>query len=132
MILIEVLEHLPQKEGLALIKKSKDWARKKVIVTSPNGFVPQKEVDKNPWQKHLSGWGYKKMKKLGFKSVGLAGFKILRQEVESDTMQDDLMSSIRFWPKPFWFFIAVISQSVAFREPILAFELFSVNHTDKD
>ena len=31
-------------------------ARKKVIVFTPNGFVPQRPYDGNPFQEHLSGW----------------------------------------------------------------------------
>lgn len=126
VILIEVLEHLPEKDGEKIIRLATKWARKKVIITSPNGFVAQKEVDNNPWQKHLSGWSFQKMRKLGFRCRGLAGFKFLRQEVESKTMGDDLMSSIRFRPKAFWFVIASLSQCLVYRLPMFAFELFSI------
>lgn len=131
VILIEVLEHMPEKEGRKIIKKAEKWAKKKVIITSPNGFIPQKEVDNNPWQKHLSGWDYKKMKKLGYKSKGLAGLKILRQEVGNDSMGDDLLSSIRFRPRPFWFVVAAVSQVITYYLPSLAFELFSVKRIIK-
>jgi 2-polyprenyl-3-methyl-5-hydroxy-6-metoxy-1,4-benzoquinol methylase len=126
VIMIEVLEHLPEKVGIEILKKAEKWAKKKVVVSSPNGFIAQKAVDNNPLQKHLSGWDNKKMKKLGFESHGLAGLKILRQEVENDTMGDNLMTSIRFWPKPFWFFIATSSQAFIYFIPSVAFELFSV------
>lgn len=126
VIMIEVLEHLPEEAGMEILKKAEKWARKKVVVSSPNGFIAQKAVDNNPLQKHLSGWDNKKMKKLGFRSSGLAGLKLLRQEVENDTMGDNLMTSIRFWPKPFWFFIATLSQAFVYFIPSVAFELFSV------
>jgi SAM-dependent methyltransferase len=128
VILIEVLEHLPPAIGRKIIKNAGKWAKKKLVITSPNGFVEQKAVDNNPWQKHLSGWDYKKMRSLGFKSRGLAGLRSLRQEVENDTMGDDLMSSIRLKPRVFWFFIASLSQSFVYWIPGLAFELFSVKH----
>jgi len=128
VILIEVLEHLPPSVGRKIIKNAGKWAKKKLVITSPNGFVEQKAVDNNPWQKHLSGWDYKKMRSLGFKSRGLAGLKSLRQEVENDTMGDDLMSSIRLKPRVFWFFIASLSQSFVHWVPGLAFELFSVKY----
>lgn len=128
VILIEVLEHLPKEEGRKIISLARKWAKKKLIITSPNGFVKQKAVDNNPWQKHLSGWDYKEMRSLGFKCRGLAGLKHLRQEVENDTMGDDLMSSIRLKPRVFWFIIASLSQSLVYWVPGLAFELFSVKY----
>jgi ubiquinone/menaquinone biosynthesis C-methylase UbiE len=126
VIMIEVLEHLPASLGRKIIKKAEKWAKKKIIITSPNGFINQKAVDNNPWQKHLSGWDYKKMRSMGFKCRGLAGLKILRQEVENDTMGDDLTSSIRLRPRAFWFVIASLSQAIVYRFPSLAFELFSL------
>lgn len=128
VILIEVLEHLSPAVGRKIIKNAGKWAKKKLVITSPNGFVEQKAVDNNPWQKHLSGWDYKKMRSLGFKSRGLAGLRSLRQEVENDTMGDDLMSSIRLKPRVFWFFVASLSQSIVYWIPGLAFELFSVKY----
>ncbi|MFZ2188012.1 MAG: class I SAM-dependent methyltransferase [Candidatus Moraniibacteriota bacterium] len=128
VIMIEVLEHLPQELGLEILKKAELWARKKVIVSSPNGFIAQKEVDGNPLQKHLSGWDYEKMKGLKYDSQGLAGLNCLRQEVQNDTMGDDFMTSIKFWPKPFWFIVATVSQVFVYYIPSLAFELFSVKN----
>jgi len=128
VIMIEVLEHLPENLGLEILKKAEKWAKKKLIVSSPNGFINQKEVDNNPLQKHLSGWNYKKMKELGFKSYGLAGLKFLRKEVENETMGDDLTTSIRFRPKFFWFILATLSQIFTYYFPYIAFELFSVKN----
>ncbi len=126
VIMIEVLEHLPEKVGRKILKKAEKWARKKLIVSSPNGFLPQKSLDDNPWQKHLSGWSYKKMSGLGFTCHGLAGFKFFRREVQSTTMGDDMTATIRFQPKSFWFVIASLSQILAYHLPRSAFGLFSI------
>lgn len=126
VILIEVLEHLSKKSGLEMIKKIQRWAKKKIIVTTPNGFIPQKEVDSNEMQKHLSGWNLREMKELGFTSRGLAGFKLLRQEVQAETMGNDLTTSIRFRPKLLWFIVATLSQLITYFFPNYAFELFNV------
>ncbi len=131
VIMIEVLEHLPENVGYEIVKKMEKWAKKKIIISSPNGFINQKEVDNNPLQKHLSGWDYKKMEKLGFKCYGLAGFKFLRQEVQNDTMSNNLLTSIRFKPKAFWFIIATLSQIFTYHFSGLAFELFSVKKLKK-
>jgi len=126
VVMIELIEHLPKEVGLKVLRKAERWARKKVVVSTPNGFIPQKDMDDNPWQKHLSGWDNKKMEELGFKTSGLAGLKFLRQEVESNTMGDDLTTSIKFRPRYFWFAITTLSQAVVYFIPELAFELFSV------
>lgn len=126
VIMIEVLEHLPTGIGLEILKRAEKWATKKVIVSSPNGFLPEEAVDNNPLQKHVSGWDYYKMKKLGFKSYGLAGLKFLRQKGQNDTTGDDLTSTIRFRPKIFWLGVAALSQLFTYFVPQAAFELFSV------
>jgi len=131
VIMIEVLEHLPEKTGLLMLKKAEKWTKRKVIVSSPNGFIPQKAVDNNPFQKHLSGWDYKKMKKQGYRVRGLAGLRFLRREVQNETMGDDLLTSIRFKPKIFWFIVATLSQTFTYYFPSMAFELFSVINLEK-
>ena len=128
VIMIEVLEHLPEDVGLKILEKAEKWAKKKIIISSPNGFLAQKEVDNNPMQKHLSGWNYEKMKRLNFKCYGLAGLKSLRQEVQNDTMGNDLMTSIKFKPKSFWFGIAALSQIILYYFPVFSFELFSIKN----
>lgn len=126
VVMIEVIEHLAESDAKNVLALAERWARKKVIVTSPNGFVAQKAVDDNPLQVHLSGWELSKMRRMGFRSHGLLGLKWLRQEVHSDTMADDLFATIRLQPRPFWFAIASLSQIVTYYVPQLAFGLFSV------
>jgi len=126
VIMIEVLEHLSEERCLEIIRRSIKWSKKKLIISSPNGFINQKEVDGNPYQKHLSGWELAKMRELGFKSKGLAGLKYLRQEVQGNTMGDDLLTSIKFKPRFFWFIVASVSQIFCYYFPSQAFELFSV------
>jgi len=126
VILIEVLEHLPKKEGEQILKKAEKWAKKKVIVTTPNGFIHQIELDNNPHQKHVSSWDYETMQKLGFKLNGLAGLKCLKRESENDTMEGDVLSPIKYKPKFFWFVVSSISQIFVYYFPSVAFELFCV------
>lgn len=126
VLMIEVLEHLPKEVGLDVLKKCQRWAKKKVIISSPNGFLAQKELDHNSLQKHLSGWDYRAMRGRGFKCRGLAGLKFLRQENQEETMGDNLLSSIRFRPRFFWFVVATLSQLLTYYLPQLAFGLFSV------
>jgi hypothetical protein len=126
VVMIEVIEHLPKKVGLALIKKAEQWAKKKVIISTPNGFLPQSRINNNPWEKHLSGWDLKTINKLGYKSRGLAGLKFLRQKSQGPAAIRNLTSSIKYRPKIFWFVIATLSQLITYHFPQLAFELFNV------
>jgi SAM-dependent methyltransferase len=125
VILIDVLEHLPEELGYKILKKAERWARKKVIVSSPNGFIEQSALDGNELQKHLSGWDYSRMKSLGYSCGGMAGPKWLRREVEGGTMGDDLLVSVRFRPRAFWFVVSTLLQPITYRLPSKAFSLFS-------
>lgn len=131
VMMIELIEHLPKELGFEVLKKAERWARKKVIVSTPSGFISQKEVDGNPLQRHLSGWSLKELQDLGYRCRGLAGLRCLRQEVRSETMGDDLTVSIRFWPASFWFIVASLSQLVTYWFPKLAFGLFCAKEMGK-
>ncbi|MBD3366175.1 methyltransferase domain-containing protein [candidate division WWE3 bacterium] len=127
VLLLDVLEHLPKEEGLAMLGKAQRWAKNKVIVSTPNGFIKQPSVDKNPLQKHLSGWTVKDFKNLGFSVRGLAGLRFLRKaKEEGDSMDDDILVSMKYKPRLFWFFIAVLSQTITYFWPKKAFGLFCV------
>ncbi|MFA6194052.1 MAG: class I SAM-dependent methyltransferase [Parcubacteria group bacterium] len=128
VIMIEVLEHLPENIGYAMLEKADKWAKKKVIVSTPNGFLPQNQYDGNPFQKHLSGWEIRMMKKLGFRCRGLSGFKFIRYDapIEAGRDQDDFMASVRLRPRIFWFIIATLSQLITYPFPKYAFEIFCV------
>lgn len=109
IILIEVLEHLPEQAGLEIIKKAEKWAKKKVIISTPNGYFPMGEVDGNIFQKHLSGWSVSKLEQLGFKCHGVSGAKFLylkENAVHSLINQEDnIFSNMRFRPKKLFYLI---------------------------
>ena len=130
VIMIEVLEHLPKKIGYEILKKAEKWAKKKIIISTPNGILSQEELDKNPWQQHLSGWFISDFKQLKYLVFGLAGLKFLRKESESNTMNASLTTPIKYKPKLFWFFILTASQIFIYFLPNLAFELFCVKKND--
>ena len=129
VLLIDVLEHLSKKDALDILEKASKWAKKKIIVTTPNGFLVQPSLDGNPYQKHLSGWDVIFMKKLGFKVYGLAGLKFLRKEKdESASMNEDILVSIKYYPKMFWFIVAAFSQSFTYYYPKYSFSMFCVKY----
>jgi len=78
VVALEVLEHLPKDQGSALLSAMETIASKAVLLTTPNGFVEQEELEGNPFQRHLSGWVPEEFRALGFEVVGLNGARGLR------------------------------------------------------
>jgi SAM-dependent methyltransferase len=126
VILIGVLEHIEHEEGLKVLSLCEKWASKKVIVTTPNGFISQKSLDGNPLQVHLSGWKVDELRKLNYVVRGMCGFKFLRHEVDSDGMGDDLLVTMRFRPRFLWFVISVLTVPISFFFPKWSFDLYCI------
>jgi len=74
----DLIEHLKKKDGYKLIKNMENIARKRIVIYTPNGFLPQPPREDNPFQEHLSGWEYFEMKNLGFTVIGFNGYKFFR------------------------------------------------------
>lgn len=113
---LDLIEHLKKKDGHKLIAKMLSVSDKKVIIFTPNGFLPQAEKYGNPYQKHLSGWTVEDFRKMGFKVYGVNGLKFLRKEE----------AKIRFYPKFFWTAVSEASQLIAYFFPKLAFQILAV------
>lgn len=118
----DVIEHLSKEEGINLIKKMEKWAKKKIIIYTPNGFLNQKFFDKNKFQEHKSGWSVNDFRKLGFIVYGMHGIKFLRGE----------RASIKLKPIKFWLFISNISQKITYHFPCIAFQLLAVKNIDEN
>jgi 2-polyprenyl-3-methyl-5-hydroxy-6-metoxy-1,4-benzoquinol methylase len=73
VLMLNVLEHMTREEGIRLIAKCSIWARKRVIIATPNGFLWQDGYDGNPFQEHKSGWSVQDLHQLGFIVVGFNG-----------------------------------------------------------
>ena len=82
----DVLEHLERPDSERLLATMESWAAKKVIITTPNGFVPtlachartDKELDQ--LQRHKCGWTVSDFQARGYRVYGLEGIKWLRAE----------------------------------------------------
>jgi ubiquinone/menaquinone biosynthesis C-methylase UbiE len=69
----QVIEHLSKKDGLKLLSQMSKIAKDKVVVATPNGYVPFEpfeEKDGNPLQIHKSGWEIAEFESLGYKTYG--------------------------------------------------------------
>jgi SAM-dependent methyltransferase len=116
VILIDVLEHLTQEEAAQLLKKIEPWAKKKVIVYTPNGFVWQDGYDDNHLQAHKSGWSVKELENAGFKVKGVNGWKKLR----------GYRASMKYKPAIFWLLVSDLTHLITYHRPKAAFQLLAV------
>jgi len=116
-VMLDVIEHLPKDRALKLIKDMEYIAKRKIIICTPNGFLPQGEGEDGDYQKHLSGWTSKQMRKLGFVVYGINGLKILRGEYHK----------IKFKPYFFWVLVSFFSQKLwCYKHPESSTAIFCV------
>ena len=116
VIILDVLEHLTKDDGRRLIKKIEKWAKKIVILSTPNGFISQNSYDDNLLQEHKSGWKEKDYKSLGFKVFGLDGWRKLRGS----------MGRVKYRPAFLWEIIADLTQIIIYHYPKAASKLFVI------
>ena len=116
----DVIEHFEKEEGLKLIKAMEKIAKRKVIIFTPNGFLPQQEYGGNRLQEHKSGWTVIEMEKLGYKVIGINGWKALR----------DKLSLLKYRPYYFWLIVSDITQLFTRNHPSYAFQLLCVKNID--
>ncbi len=115
VIALDVIEHLTKEDGLSLIEKMESLARKKIIISTPNGFVEQ-FVEKEPLQEHLSGWDCKEMKGLGYTCIGMNGIKYIPRE----------RGAITISPSRIWGLVADFMQPLIYHVPQIAFQLLCI------
>jgi len=115
VLAVDLLEHLSTEEGLALITTMETIARRRVVVFTPNGFVPQGDVGGTPLQAHRSGWTVGALRALGYSVIGVHGLRFLRSEE----------ASIRWRPRRFWALVSDLTQPVARRLPSTAYHLLA-------
>jgi hypothetical protein len=115
VIALEVLEHLTKDEGHALIRKMETWATKKVIITTPNGYIWQDAYHDNVLQEHKSGWSVGELQKLEFRVSGMNGWKKLR----------GYKGEMKYTPAFVWERVSDLSQKITYHCPRVAFQLFA-------
>lgn len=119
VIVLDVLEHLEKTDGIHLLDELERIATRKVIVQTPNGFIPQ--MDENPLQVHRSGWNVDDFRRRGYLVRGMAGLRTLRGE----------RAQLKFKPKVIWAIISGLSQKFTYYVPDFAWHLFCVKVLDK-
>jgi 2-polyprenyl-3-methyl-5-hydroxy-6-metoxy-1,4-benzoquinol methylase len=78
-IALDVIEHLSKEDGYKLISDMERIASKKVVISTPNGLLPQKG-ESGDFQEHISGYNTDEMRRLGYRVIGILGHRFLRGE----------------------------------------------------
>jgi len=112
----ELIEHLTKEDGLRLIAMMEKIAKKKVIIFTPNGYLPQDEYDGNEFQIHRSGWYPSEMEDMGYRVIGIRGLKLLRGK----------HGMIKWAPREFWRRISLLTQPITGKFPKIAFQILCV------
>lgn len=68
----EIIEHMPKGDGFRLIGEAERVGRKRVIVTTPRGFIPQERHNENDLEVHHSGWSERDFARHGYR-IAYAG-----------------------------------------------------------
>lgn len=122
VVLFHVLEHLKRSDGKIFLEKLEKIAKHKIIICTPNGFVPQDPLFGNIYQEHISGWLVRDFKTRGYDVYGLRGFKFIRGE----------FAAIKYKPWYAWLFFSYLSEYVTIPFPELAFELMAIKLLKED
>jgi SAM-dependent methyltransferase len=116
VVALDLIEHLEKKDGLVLLDTIERIARKRVVIFTPNGFLPQGEYDNNPWQVHRSGWEVSEMQARGYRIIGLNGWRPLRGE----------KGYVKWQPQLPWIVFSDITQYFVRNRPEKAYQLLCV------
>ncbi len=112
----DIIEHLSKEDGLRLVAMMETITRRKVIIYTPNGFLPRSPYHGNIYQTHLSGWEIEELQDLGYRVIGIHGWKPLRGE----------WARIRWHPRFFWRRISFLTQLITTSNPKYAFQILGI------
>lgn len=116
VVALDLIEHFEKPRSIELVEALERIASKKVILLTPNGFLPQEPYDGNEFQRHLCGWTTEEFMARGYRVLGAYGLKALRGEYARPTIRPGIVGEA----------IAMLSQPAAMRAPRAAFSLFAV------
>ncbi len=101
-VALDLIEHLTKEDGRKLISSMERMASKRVVIFTPNGFLPQRHAENADLQEHLSGWDAAEMRNHGYRVAGILGPKYLRGE----------WHRLKYKPKAFWGMVSLVGQQL--------------------
>jgi len=96
-VALDVIEHLHKADGWRMLEDMERLATRRVIIFTPNGFIPQKS-QYGDLQEHLSGWTAEEMRARGYRVLGMYGPKSLRGEYHR----------VKYQPRVFWVLVTLL------------------------
>lgn len=92
-VAMDLIEHLNKEEGLRLIQNMERISRRKILLFTPNGFMPQRSKN-GDLQEHHSGWDAGEMKMRGFTVIGTHGHRFFRKEMHEPRFRPQAVSGL--------------------------------------
>jgi len=120
VVALDVIEHLTREEGWGLLDAMEAIASRRVIVFTPNGFLPQPPAPDNPYQEHLSGWSTPDFERRGYRVTGVNGWKPLRGPYAEP----------RWRPRSLWSRLSMLTEPLVDAKPQHAFQLLCVKDVE--
>lgn len=102
-VALDLIEHLPKDDGWRLLDDMEHLARRRVVVFTPSGFLPQQ--GHGDLQEHLSGWTADDLRSRGYRVIGFCGHRALRGGHHQ----------LKHRPKIFWALVSWLSQALLAR-----------------
>lgn len=118
VLCLDVIEHFEKEESKKFIKVLEKIARKRVVLSTPNGFVPQGAVGGNEFQVHRCGWEVEELESLGYSITGVHGHKAFRGELASYKIKPSILGKL----------ISDATQPFVRNNPKKAFSLLAVKN----
>lgn len=118
---LDFIEHVTKEDGVKILDKMELMGRRVILVT-PNGFIPQVGTAQNPFQEHRSGWSADDLIKRGYRVYGMFGPKMLREGT----------AILRYRPKFLWGAIVWLLAPIFFWLPRYSFSLLAVYDTTRE
>jgi len=112
-IALDVIEHLTKSEGWQMLRAMEKIASRKIVILTPNGFLPQGHTDEADLQEHQSGWEAGELRGFGYSVAGVLGPKGLRGEYHKLKRGPEWFFGGISLAGPFWYTRWVPSRAAA-------------------
>ncbi len=123
VIALNVLEYLTKQEGIDLLEKMEQWAKKRVVATTSNGLWARKSASKTRLKKYKFGWKANDLTKLGYRVNGIEGWKGSKELKEISNPLAIGFLQARF---------SNLTQKICYHHPRLAITLLAVKNRKKE